>query len=44
VTAGDPLVVKDADNGINQTTMFAGAAFVVLLVLVMRMARTPSLG
>jgi ABC-type phosphate/phosphonate transport system substrate-binding protein len=43
VTATDPLVVKDADGGINQTTLLAGAVFVVLLVLVMRLARTPSL-
>lgn len=41
--ADDPLVVDDSQGGPSSLTTMAGAGFLVLLVLVMRLARTPGL-
>jgi hypothetical protein len=42
-TADDPLVVDDAGTGPSNLTTLAGAGCLLLLVLVMRLARTPGL-
>lgn len=41
--ATDELVIDDSGSQPNSMTMLAGGGFLVLLVLVMRLARTPSL-
>lgn len=42
-TADDPLIVDDAGAGPSNLTTLAGAGSLLLLVLVMRLARTPGL-
>jgi len=41
--ADDHLLVDDSQSGPSTMTMMAGAGFLLLLVLVMRLARTPGL-
>jgi IPT/TIG domain len=42
-TASDELVIDDSGSMPSQMTMLAGGGFLILLVLVMRLARTPGL-
>jgi len=41
--ADDQLVIDDSGSGPNNMTTMAGAGFLILLVIVMRLARTPGL-
>ena len=44
VVADDQLVVDDSGTGPSTLTMVAGGGFLLLFLLVMRLARTPGLG